>query len=147
MLDQLQPRKQRLFPQSVAVQVAWTIAQLQCRHLQVLRASQGAMQLLDMSSHLPSLKRLPGMKKWYGRDKLRYYASWAEAMQVSLHIRGQQLLWGSRCFFGAGSAKLLELFSALYLTVARHPAYVEHIGHAGLHGAVPSDSKLPVLAV
>eukprot|EP00891_Asterochloris_glomerata_P009762 jgi/Astpho2/9762/e_gw1.00149.36.1_t len=46
---------------------------------EVLRASKGAMQLLDMSSHLPSLKRLQGMKKWYGRDKLRYYASWAEA--------------------------------------------------------------------
>ena len=106
------------------------------------------MQLLDMSSHLPSLKRLQGMKKWYGRDKLRYYASWAEAVQVSLQIRGQQLL-----AFAAYSSlvpavhKLLKLFSATYVTVAGHPACVEHIGYAGCHSAVASDSKLPVLAI
>ena len=85
-------------------------AQLQCCHLQVLRASKGAMQLLDMSSRLPSLKRLPGMKKWYGRDKLRYYASWAEAMQVSPQIRGQQ-----SASLVLAVHKLLKLLSALYV--------------------------------
>ena len=97
-------------------QMAWGVAQLQRRRLQVLRASKGAMQLLDMSSHLPSLKRLQGMKKWYGRDKLRYYASWAEAMQVSPQSRGQQLLYGSRCLFGASSAQIAPSSSLLSIS-------------------------------
>ena len=40
------------------------------------------MQLLDLSDHLPGLPRLPGLKKWYARDKAQYYDTWAEAEQV-----------------------------------------------------------------
>lgn len=64
------------------------------------------MQLLDMSSHLPSLKRLQGMKKWYGRDKLRYYASWAEAVQVSLQV-------GASSCSGAAGLVLAQVAQAL----------------------------------
>ena len=40
------------------------------------------MQLLDLSDHLPGLPRLPGLKKWYARDKVQYYNTWEEASQV-----------------------------------------------------------------
>ena len=51
--------------------------------LQMLRVTKGAMQLLDLADHLPGLPRLPGLKKWYARDKLQYYEAWKEADQVS----------------------------------------------------------------
>lgn len=42
------------------------------------------MQLLDLSDHLPGLPRLPGLKKWYARDKVQYYETWEEASEVGL---------------------------------------------------------------
>lgn len=48
---------------------------------EVLRMTAGAMQLLDLSDHLPGLPRLPGLKKWYARDKVQYYNTWEEASQ------------------------------------------------------------------
>ncbi len=50
--------------------------------MQVLRMTGSAMQLLDLSDHLPGLPRLPGLKKWYARDKIQYYSNWEEASQV-----------------------------------------------------------------
>lgn len=45
------------------------------------------MQLLDLSDHLPGLPRLPGLKKWYARDKIQYYSNWEEASQVrNVHL-------------------------------------------------------------
>jgi 16S rRNA C967 or C1407 C5-methylase (RsmB/RsmF family) len=43
----------------------------------------GALQLLDVSQHLPELKRLPGKRKWRVRDKFRWYDTWEEAQTVS----------------------------------------------------------------
>lgn len=43
-----------------------------------------AMKLLDLSDHLPGLPRLPGLKKWYARDKIQYYSNWEEASQVRI---------------------------------------------------------------
>ena len=51
--------------------------------MQVLRVTNGAMQLLDLSNDLPGLARLPGLKKWYARDKMQYYETWEEASKVS----------------------------------------------------------------
>ncbi|KAL3143427.1 hypothetical protein ABBQ38_002248 [Trebouxia sp. C0009 RCD-2024] len=48
---------------------------------EVLRVTGGAMQLLDLSDHLPGLPRLPGLKKWYARDKVQYYETWEEACE------------------------------------------------------------------
>lgn len=42
------------------------------------------MKLLDLSDHLPGLPRLPGLKKWYARDKVQYYETWEEASEVGL---------------------------------------------------------------
>ena len=52
--------------------------------LQMLRVTGGAMKLLDLSDHLPGLPRLPGLKKWYARDKVQYYEFWEEASEVGL---------------------------------------------------------------
>ena len=52
--------------------------------LQVLRMTGSSMQLLDLSDHLPGLPRLPGLKKWYARDKIQYYSNWEEANQVCI---------------------------------------------------------------
>lgn len=42
------------------------------------------MQLLHLSDHLPGLPRLPGLKKWYARDKVQYYNNWEEAEVCSV---------------------------------------------------------------
>ncbi|DBA68056.1 TPA: hypothetical protein ACH3X2_014076 [Trebouxia sp. C0005] len=52
---------------------------------EVLRMTGSAMQLLDLSDHLPGLPRLPGLKKWYARDKIQYYSNWEEASQNGPH--------------------------------------------------------------
>lgn len=52
---------------------------------EVLRMTGSAMKLLDLSDHLPGLPRLPGLKKWYARDKIQYYSSWEEASQNGPH--------------------------------------------------------------
>lgn len=43
------------------------------------------MQLLDLADHLPGLPRLPGLKKWYARDKVQYYETWEEASEVHFY--------------------------------------------------------------
>ncbi|KAK9814454.1 hypothetical protein WJX72_006165 [[Myrmecia] bisecta] len=52
---------------------------------EVLRKTKGSMELLDMSGHLPELKRLPGLKKWVATDKTNFYSSWDEARQHGPH--------------------------------------------------------------
>ena len=52
--------------------------------LQVLRVTKGAMKLLDVSDHLPGLQRLPGLKKWYARDKVQYFETWEQAQQAEV---------------------------------------------------------------
>lgn len=47
------------------------------------------MQLLDLSDHLPGLKRLPGRKTWFARDKVQFFSTWEEADQVLPQI----MLW------------------------------------------------------
>ena len=42
----------------------------------------GSLQLLDVSTQLPELKRLPGKRKWRVRDKFRWYDTWEEAEKV-----------------------------------------------------------------
>ena len=43
------------------------------------------MQLLDLSADLPGLKRLPGRKTWYPRDKVQFFDSWEQAEEVVQH--------------------------------------------------------------
>lgn len=38
---------------------------------------------LDVSTALPELKRLPGLKRWRIRDRFRWYDTWEEAEPVS----------------------------------------------------------------
>ena len=38
--------------------------------VQILRETHGAMELLDVSNELHTLKRLPGVKKWVVRDRV-----------------------------------------------------------------------------
>ena len=51
------------------------------------------MQLLDLSDHLPGLPRLPGLKKWYARDKVQYYETWEEASEVGLYQPKTSSIW------------------------------------------------------
>jgi 16S rRNA C967 or C1407 C5-methylase (RsmB/RsmF family) len=46
---------------------------------EVLRRTRGAMALVDVSSQLPHLKRMPGLSAWKVKDKNRFYSSWEEA--------------------------------------------------------------------
>ncbi|KAH9558782.1 hypothetical protein CY35_06G025200 [Sphagnum magellanicum] len=52
---------------------------------EILRASGGSMELLDVSSELPELKRRPGMMSWKIRDRKRWLCS---ASQVNRHRAG-----------------------------------------------------------
>ncbi|DBB17237.1 hypothetical protein WJX82_009382 [Trebouxia sp. C0006] len=52
---------------------------------EVLKMTGSSLQLLDLSDHLPGLPRLPGLKKWYARDKIQYYSNWEEANQNGPH--------------------------------------------------------------
>lgn len=45
---------------------------------EVLRRCNGGMVLLDMSDHLPALKRRPGMTTWKIRDKEGWYDTWEQ---------------------------------------------------------------------
>ncbi|CAK9274340.1 unnamed protein product [Sphagnum jensenii] len=52
---------------------------------EILRASGGSVELLDVSSELPELKRRPGMMSWKIRDRKRWLCS---ASQVNRHRAG-----------------------------------------------------------
>ena len=54
-------------------------------YLQVLRRSQGALQLLDVAAQLPSLRRMPGRSHWVVGQGSAHLSSWAqaEAQQVT----------------------------------------------------------------
>ena len=52
------------------------------RHLQVLRRCKGAFELVDVSDHLPGLRRLPGMQRWRVKDREGWYDTWEEGRQV-----------------------------------------------------------------
>ena len=48
--------------------------------LQVLRRSEGALQLLDVSAQLPHLQRVPGLHKWLVKGAgSGLLSSWGEA--------------------------------------------------------------------
>ncbi|GMH39645.1 hypothetical protein BSKO_07543 [Bryopsis sp. KO-2023] len=49
---------------------------------EVIRRTQGAMQLVDVSDKLPLLKRMPGVKTWKVYDPNRYFESYEEAKKV-----------------------------------------------------------------
>ena len=38
---------------------------------EVIRRTQGAMQLVDVSDHMPGLRRLAGLSTWRVKDKAR----------------------------------------------------------------------------
>jgi hypothetical protein len=46
--------------------------------LQLLRHYGDALELLDVSSQLPALKRRPGLTKWLVRDKRRWYSNYSQ---------------------------------------------------------------------
>jgi hypothetical protein len=51
-------------------------------YLQVLRRCKGAFELVDVSDHLPGLRRLPGMQRWRVKDREGWYDTWEEGRQV-----------------------------------------------------------------
>ena len=44
----------------------------------VVRRTNGSMRLVDVSSELPELRRLAGLKKWRVRDRDNWYDTWEE---------------------------------------------------------------------
>lgn len=44
------------------------------------------MELLDLSSELPELKRIPGLHKWVVRDNFGFHSSWKAVLEVSLGL-------------------------------------------------------------
>ena len=50
--------------------------------MQVLRRCKGAFELVDVSDHLPGLRRLPGMQRWRVKDREGWYDTWEEGRQV-----------------------------------------------------------------
>lgn len=46
-------------------------------YMQMLRCTHGAMELLDVSTELPSLKRLPGKTSWLVRDKAGFSSAFS----------------------------------------------------------------------
>ena len=50
--------------------------------VQVLRQSQGSLELVDVSTYLPELKRCQGMHRWLVKEKGKYVATFAQAEQV-----------------------------------------------------------------
>eukprot|EP00850_Spirogloea_muscicola_P004927 SM000022S07141 [mRNA] locus=s22:98292:108187:- [translate_table: standard] len=55
---------------------------------QVLRETRGCVELLDVSSELPQLKRIGGIKSWRVKDKKQWYSSYSE---VNPHRAGSIL--------------------------------------------------------
>jgi len=49
---------------------------------QVLRRTKGAFELVDVSDHLPLLRRLPGKQRWRVKDRDNWYDSWEEGKKV-----------------------------------------------------------------
>ena len=48
--------------------------------MQVLRRSEGALHLLDVSAQLPHLKRVPGLQNWLVKGSGEgFLSSWGEA--------------------------------------------------------------------
>lgn len=46
---------------------------------EIIRRTNGAMEVVDVSSLLPELRRLPGLKKWKVQDTKGWYTTWEEA--------------------------------------------------------------------
>ena len=47
--------------------------------MQLLRRSQSALVLMDMSAELPDLKRTKGLNNWLVRGQNKFYSTWEEA--------------------------------------------------------------------
>lgn len=56
--------------------------------LQLLRKSESALVLLDVSQELPALKRVHGISKWQVKAGKDLFSTWeeAEGKQVRLHL-------------------------------------------------------------
>ena len=51
---------------------------------QLLRRSQSALVLMDMSAELPDLKRTKGLNKWLVKGQNRFYSTWEEATEEAV---------------------------------------------------------------
>ena len=47
--------------------------------MQLLRRSQSALVLMDMSAELPHLRRTKGLNKWLVKGQNKFYSTWEEA--------------------------------------------------------------------
>lgn len=75
------------------------------------------MQLLDLSDHLPGLPRLPGLKKWYARDKVQYYETWEEACEVGFLWHTERgLTYGPLTHYRSYDSMALVAFSDMVHT-------------------------------
>lgn len=50
--------------------------------MQVLRQSRGTLRLVDVSSHLPSFPRCPGLHSWSLKCKSAFFTEYAKAEEV-----------------------------------------------------------------
>ena len=50
----------------------------------MLRRTKGAFELVDVSDHLPLLRRLPDKQRWRVKDRENWYDSWEEGQKVRL---------------------------------------------------------------
>ena len=53
--------------------------------LQMLRQTHGAMELVDVSSELPDLKRMPGLSTWLVRDKATFRRTYTQVPPPLIH--------------------------------------------------------------
>eukprot|EP00897_Mesotaenium_endlicherianum_P001484 jgi/Mesen1/1363/ME000013S00855 len=71
---------------------------------QVLRESQGAVELVDASHLLPALKRRPGLKSWKIKDKKRWYSSWSQVDEKRAGTLVSSMFPSGRGAAGGGAA-------------------------------------------
>lgn len=48
----------------------------------MLRRTKGAFELVDVSDHLPLLRRLPGKQRWRVKDRNTWFDTWEEGRKV-----------------------------------------------------------------
>ena len=52
--------------------------------MQLLRRSQSALVLMDMSTELPELKRTKGLNSWLVKGQNKFYSNWEEAAEEAV---------------------------------------------------------------
>jgi len=86
----------------------------------ILRASEGAIRVVDASSELPALKRRPGITTWRVPDReCNLFDTWSSVPKEK--VRGGGFLkWVERGGEGRGSAVAARLLHGLCLILSGH---------------------------